>query len=135
MYACTGAVTCFATSGASHFWRCLFVFAHATTIYFGSDSKEIAHRYRLKRIGNPSQFVLLAPYDTGGLIIEEIGWPKPFILARAFGSQYWDRIDSDHAEHIRISDAERRLDQRYRSIPVENAEAAWNHLKRPKRMW
>jgi hypothetical protein len=135
MYACTGAVTCFATSGASHFWGCLFVFAHATTIYFGSDSKEIAHRYRLKRIGNPSQFVLLAPYDTGGLIIEEIGWPKPFILARAFGSQYWDRIDSDHAEHIRISDAERRLDQRYRSIPVENAEAAWNHLKRPKRMW
>jgi hypothetical protein len=115
-----------------NFWRiaflALFVCLCSCDDYlFGSDSKEIAHRYRLKRIGNPSQFVLLAPYDTGGLIIEEIGWPKPFILARAFGSQYWDRIDSDHAEHIRISDAERRLDQRYRSIP-ENAEAAWSHL-------
>jgi hypothetical protein len=42
---------------------------------FDSDSKEIAHGYRLKRIGNPSQFAFLAPYDTGGLIIDEIGWP------------------------------------------------------------
>ena len=47
---------------------------------FGSDSKEIAHGYRLKRIGDPSQFALLAPYDTGGIIIDEIGWRKPFTL-------------------------------------------------------
>jgi hypothetical protein len=43
---------------------------------FDSDSKEIAHGYRLKRIGSPGQFALLAPYDTGGLIIDEIGWRK-----------------------------------------------------------
>jgi len=41
---------------------------------FGSDSREIAQGYRLKRIGNLSRFALLAPYDTGGLIIDEIGW-------------------------------------------------------------
>ena len=101
---------------------------------FGSNSKEIAQGYRLKRIGNPSQFALLAPYDTGGIIIDEIGWRKPFIIARAAGSQYWDRIDTDHAEHIRISDSQRMSNPNYRTIPVENADMAWNHLKH-KRMW
>jgi hypothetical protein len=102
---------------------------------FGSDSKEIAHGYRLKRIGDPSQFALLAPYDTGGIIIDEIGWRKPFIIARAVGSEYWDRIDTDHAEHIRISESQRMSNPNYRSIPVENADMAWNHLKPHKRMW
>ena len=102
---------------------------------FGSDSKEIAQGYRLKRIGNLGQFAFLAPYDTGGLIIDEIGWRKPFILARASGSQYWDRINTDRAEHIRISNAQRRSDPDLRSIPIESADIAWNHLKRHKRMW
>jgi len=102
---------------------------------FGSDSREIAHGYRLKRIGNPGQFALLAPYDTGGIIVDEIGWGKPFIIARAAGSQYWDRIDTDHAEHIRISDSQRSSNPKYRTIPVENADNAWNHLKPHKRIW
>ena len=102
---------------------------------FGSDSKEIAHGYRLKRIGDASQFALLAPYDTGGIIIDEIGWRKPFIIARAVGSQYWDRIDTDRAEHIRISDSQRMADPIYRSIPVESADVAWNHLDTRKRVW
>src|SRR5215471_19043150 len=102
---------------------------------FDSDSKEIAHGYRLKRIGNSSQFALLAPYDTGGIIIDEIGWCKPFIIARAAGSQYWDRIDTDRAEHIRISDSQRTSNPKYRTIPIENAEMAWDHLKPRKRMW
>ena len=102
---------------------------------FDRDSKEIAHGYRLKRIGDPSQFALVAPYDAGGLIVDEIGWREPFILVRASGSQYWDRIDTDHAEHIRISDAQRRLNPVLRSIHVEGADIAWNHLKRHKRMW
>ena len=102
---------------------------------FDSGSKEIAHGYRLKRIGDPSRFALLAPYDTGGIIIDEIGWRKPFIIARAGGSQYWDRIDTDHAEHIRISDTQRRSDPKYRTIPIENADIAWNHLKPHKRIW
>ena len=102
---------------------------------FDSGSKEIAHGYRLKRTGDPSQFALLAPYDTGGIIIDEIGWRKPFIIARAGGSQYWDRIDTDHAEHIRISDAECRSNPKYRSIPIENAYTAWNHLKPHQPIW
>jgi hypothetical protein len=102
---------------------------------FGSDSKEIAHGYRLKRIGNPGQFALLAPYDTGGIIVDEIGWRKPFIIARASGSQYWDRIDTDHAEHIRISDSQRRSNPNYRTISIENADIAWNHLKAHKPVW
>jgi len=102
---------------------------------FDSGSKEIAHGYRLKRTGDPSQFALLAPYDTGGIIIDEIGWRKPFIIARAGGSQYWDRIDTDHAEHIRISDAQRRSNPNYQNIPIENAETAWNHLKPHERIW
>ena len=102
---------------------------------FGSESKEIAHGYRLKRIGDASQFALLAPYDKGGIIIDEIGWREPFIIARAAGSQYWDRIDTDRAEHIRISDSQRMADPNYRIIPVENADVAWNHLNTHERMW
>ena len=102
---------------------------------FDRDSKEIAHGYRLKRIGNPSQFALVAPYDAGGLIVDEIGWREPFILVRASGSQYWDRIDTDHAEHIRISDVQRTSEPIYQSIPIETAASAWNHLQRNKRVW
>jgi hypothetical protein len=122
------------------FWRVvslalLVCFCSCEGDPFDSDSKQIAHGYRLKRIGNPSQFAFLAPYDTGGLVIDEVGWRKPFILARASGSEYWDRIDTDRAEHIRISDAERRSDPRYRSIPIESAAIAWSHLERHKRIW
>ena len=102
---------------------------------FGSNSKEIAQGYRLKRIGNPSRFALLAPYDAGGLIIDEIGWRKPFILFRASGSDYWDRVDTDHASHVRISDGERTSSPDYRSIRIESAEVAWDNLKRNKRVW
>jgi len=102
---------------------------------FGSDAKQIAHGYRLKRIGVPGPYALLAPYDTGGLIIDEIGWSKPFILARAAGSEYWDRIDTDHAEHIRISDAQRRSNPALRAIPIEAADVAWNQLNPRKRLW
>jgi hypothetical protein len=122
------------------FWRVVFLallvcFCSCEGDPFDSDSKQIAHGYRLKRIGNPSEFAFLAPYDTGGLVIDEVGWRKPFILARASGSEYWDGIDTDRAEHIRISDAERRSDPRYRSIPIESAAIAWSHLERHKRIW
>jgi hypothetical protein len=107
-----------------------FAAIHATF-----QSEAIAGGYRLKRIDNSSQFAFLTPHDTGGLIIDEIGWHKPFILARASGSEYWDAINTAHAQHIRISDVQRRSDPDYRSIPTETAEIAWNRLKQHKRMW
>src|SRR5262249_26475088 len=122
-----------------NFWRvaflALFVCLCSCEDPFDRNSKEVAQGYRLKRIGNPRQFVFVAPYDTGGPIIDEIGWRKPFILVRASGSQYWDRIDTDHAEHTRISEVERTSEPNYRSIPIQNAANAWNHLKRHKPIW
>ena len=123
-----------------NFWRVAFL-ALLVCLYscegdpFDRNSKEIAHGYRLKRIGSSSQFALVAPYDVGGLVIDEIGLRKPFILARASGSEYWDRIDTDRAEHIRISEVQRTSDPIYRSIPIESAATAWHKLKRHQRIW
>ena len=83
---------------------------------FGPDSREIAGGYRLKRVGNPNQFALTIPNESGGLIIDEIGWRKPFIIARASGSEYWDVINTARAQHIRVSDLQRKSDPVYQSI-------------------
>jgi hypothetical protein len=57
------------------------------------------------------------------------------ILFRAAGSQYWDRINTAHAQHVRISDTERKSDPVLVSIRIEPAEAAWNRLTPRKRLW
>ena len=105
------------------------------TKLFGPDSREIAGGYRLKRVGNPNQFALTIPYQSGGLIIDEIGWRKPFIITRASGSDYWEAINTAHAQRISISDFERKADPVYQSIPIEAAEIAWTKLNRNKRIW
>jgi hypothetical protein len=102
---------------------------------FGPDSREIAGGYRLKRADNPNQFALTIPYQSGGLIIDEIGWREPFIIARASGSNYWEAINTARAQRISISDLDRKADAIYRSIPVEAAEKAWIKLDRRKRLW
>ena len=105
--------------GSRHnFWRIAFLalfvcLCSCEANLFGPDSREIAGGYRLKRIGTSSQFAFLTPHDTGGLIIDEIGWHKPFILARASGSEYSDAINTAHAQHIRVSDVQRRSDPDY----------------------
>ena len=99
------------------------------------DSREIAGGYRLKRVGNSNQFALTIPYQSGGLIIDEIGWRKPFIIARGSGSNYWEAINTAHAQRISISDLERKSDPVYQSIPIEPADAAWTKLDRHKRIW
>src|SRR4051812_41047481 len=43
---------------------------------FGPDLKEIAGGYRLKKAQDPAEFSLTIPYQSGGLIINEIGWHK-----------------------------------------------------------
>jgi hypothetical protein len=67
---------------------------------FGPESREIAGGYRLKRANTLNEFALTIPNEDGGLIIDEIGWREPLIFARALGSQYWDVINTAHAQHI-----------------------------------
>jgi len=102
---------------------------------FGPESREIAGGYRLKRADTPNQFVLTIPNENGGLIIDEIGWRKPLIVARASGSQYWDVIDTAHAQHIRVSDLQRKSDPVYQSIQIKSAETAWQDLSGHTRLW
>ena len=102
---------------------------------FSPDTRQIAGGYQLKRSGNPSQFSLIAPYESGGLIIDELGWRKPIILARASGSDYWDVINTERAQHIRVSEMERKADPVYQSIEVTPVEIAWTELRPNKRVW
>src|SRR5712692_7728990 len=101
---------------------------------FGPDSREIAGGYRLKRVGNPNQFALTIPHESGGLIIDEIGWREPLIVARASGSEYWDVINTARAQHIRVSDLQRKSDPVYQSIQITPAEMAWMELRPNKRL-
>ena len=102
---------------------------------FGPESREIAGGYRLKRVHNSNQFALTIPYEDGGLIIDEIGWHEPLIFARAFGSQYWDVINTARAQHIRVSDLQRKSDPISQSIQIRPAQIAWEQLNRNKRLW
>jgi hypothetical protein len=102
---------------------------------FGPESREIAAGYRLKRVHNSNQFALTIPYEDGGLIIDEIGWQEPLIFARAFGSQYWEVINTARAQHIRVSDLQRKSDPISQSIQIKPAEIAWEQLNRNKRLW
>src|SRR6202171_6565642 len=113
----------------------LFVFlCSCGSKLFSPDTRQIAGGYRLKRAGDPSQFSLITPHEGGGLIIDEIGWRKPIIVARASGSEYWDVINTVRAQHIRVSDAERQSDPVYQSIQITQAETAWMELRLNKRL-
>jgi uncharacterized phosphosugar-binding protein len=100
-----------------------------------SDSREIAGGYRLKRTGDSKQLALTIPYKSGGLIVDEIGWSEPIILARASGSSYWEAINTARAQRLAITESQRHSDPVYQSIPVEAAESAWAKLNRRKRLW
>jgi hypothetical protein len=91
--------------------------------------------YRLKRVGDPPQFAFMIPHESGGMMIDEIGWHQPLIIARGSGSEYWDVIDTSQARHIRVSDAERKLDSAYQKVDTEPVAIAWNRLHRSKRLW
>lgn len=102
---------------------------------FGPDLREIAGGYHLKQTGDPRQFSLVIPNQTGGLIVDEIGWRKPIIVARGTGSQDWDVINTERAEHIHVSDAQRKSDPVYQSIAIEPVDIAWRELQANKRLW
>ena len=99
------------------------------------ESREIAGGYRLKRVRGSNGFALIIPHESGGQIIDEIGWQKPLIIARGSGSYYWEVINTDHAEHTRVSDDKRKTDQAYQSIEVMSAEQAWAQLKPDGKIW
>jgi len=103
--------------------------------FFGPDSRELAAGYRLKRGGNPNEFVLTIPHESGGMIIDEIGWREPLIVARASGSEYWQVINTARAERNRVSDRQRQSDPAYQLIQVTTADMAWNALSPSKRLW
>jgi hypothetical protein len=102
---------------------------------FGIDSRDIGGGYRLKRSGSPNQFALITPHENGGLIVDEIGWQAPVIVARGTGSEYWEAIDTAHAQHVRISDDTRKSEPRYQSIEIKAADKAWESLNGQKRLW
>jgi hypothetical protein len=100
-----------------------------------SSTREIGGGYRLKRTDNPVHFSLMTSHENGALIIDEIGWGNPVILARASESSYWDAIDTAHAQHIRISDKQRRHDSPYQAVTIQKVDAAWAGLADRGRLW
>jgi hypothetical protein len=102
---------------------------------FRPESREIGGGYRLKRADNYNRFALIIPNQSGGLIIDEIGWREPFIAARASGSQYWEVINTAHAQRIRVSDLQLKSDPIYQFIQIKSAEIAWKDLNLYKRLW
>jgi hypothetical protein len=102
---------------------------------FGPELREIAGGYRLKRAGDPREFAFLIPGQSGGLIVDEIGWRKPIIVARGTGSEYWDVINTARAQHTMVSDAQRKSDPVYQSIAITPVDIAWRELQANKRLW
>ncbi len=102
---------------------------------FGPESRVIAGGYALRRTGDPNQFAFTIPNQTGGLIIDEIGWREPYIIVRASGSDNWEAINTARAQRIAISDLQRKSDELYHSIPIESTQTAWTKLHQRKRLW
>ena len=102
---------------------------------FGPDSRELAGGYGLKRVDDSKEIALTIPNKSGGIIIDEIGWREPFIIARASGSDYWEAMNTARAERISVSNRERKSNPNYQSIQTEAVETAWAKLNRHKRLW
>ena len=101
----------------------------------GPESRELAGGYRLKRVRGSNAFALIVPNESGGQIVDEIGWRKPLIIARGSGSQYWEVIDTARAAHSRMRDDLLKGDSTYQSIEVVPVEKAWAMLKPDSRIW
>ena len=118
---------------------CCFCVATGLVCFLAScgdpDLRELAGGYRLKRTSGSNRLVLLAPYETSGLIIGEIGWHKPYIIARAPDADEWNMIDTEHARHAWIKDTERKATPEFQSIPVQPVEKAWEQLSSNNPLW
>jgi hypothetical protein len=101
----------------------------------GPESRELAGGYRIKRVRGSTDFALIIPNESGGLIIDEIGWRKPLIIARGAGSRTWEVINTSRAEHTRVSDEKLKSDPELKSVEVVAAEKAWTTLNPTTRIW
>ena len=101
----------------------------------GPELRELAGGYRLKRVPHSNDFALIPPQGSGGLIIDEIGWRKPIIIARGRGSFYWEVMNTARAEHRQVSNDALRSDPACESIEVVPAPQAWTTLKSSSRIW
>lgn len=101
----------------------------------GPESRQLAGGYRLKRVRGSNELALIIPQRSGGLIIDEIGWREPWIMARGTGSKYWEVINTARAERKLISDEELKADSTLNSIQTMDAETAWNSLNPDTRIW
>ncbi|HJT82448.1 MAG TPA: hypothetical protein VJ719_14735 [Chthoniobacterales bacterium] len=99
------------------------------------ESRELAGGYRLKRVRGSNELALIIPHRSGGLIINEIGWREPWIMARGSGSKYWEVIDTAHAERKLVSDEDLKANSTLNSIQTMDAERAWNSLNPDTRIW
>jgi hypothetical protein len=101
----------------------------------GPESRELAGGYRLKRVRGSTGLALIIPNHSGGLIVDEMGWWQPIIVARRNGSEYWEVINTERAERKMVSDNDLKSDSAYNSIHTMTAETAWNSLKEDTRIW
>ena len=101
----------------------------------GPESRELAGGYRLKRVRGSNSYALIVPHGTGGMIVDEIGWREPLIVARGSGSQYWEVINTSRAEHTRVSDDSLKSDAAYKAVEINTADKAWAELKPDSRIW
>ena len=123
-----------------NFWRvgllALFaVFSSCDANFFGPESRQLAGGYGLKRVDDSKEIALIIPNKRGRIVIDEIGWREPFIIARASGSDYWEAMNTARAERISVSDRERKSNPNYQTIQTEAVETAWTKLDRRKRLW
>jgi hypothetical protein len=122
-----------------HVNRTARIFFIVAALLLGScgdyEGRKLAGGYRLKRGDDGARFALIVTYGTGSLIIDEIGWQKPIIIARPAGSSDWIAINTDRARHSWISDKQRKSDEDYRGIATEPVAAAWNKINARNRLW
>jgi hypothetical protein len=100
---------------------------------FGLDWKRLAGGYSLVLAEQDDACAIVAPHESGGSAVTEIGWRQPLIVAR--NQDNWDVLDTSTGKHTKISEEQRRNDPTYRDIRIYRARTAWARLKRYKSLW
>jgi hypothetical protein len=100
---------------------------------FGLDWKRLGDGYSLVLTEQGDTCAIVAPHESGGTVVTEIGWRQPLILSRYDKS--WDVVDTSTGKHTKISEEQRQSNPTYRGIPIYPARTAWARLKRYKSLW